>query len=45
MARPSKYTSEFRRRAVEGVLDHNRTVIKVGHSLSITTPETLRRWD
>lgn len=44
MARPSKYTSEFRRRAVEEVLDRNRTVVEVARSLSITTPETLRRW-
>lgn len=44
MARLSKYTSEFRRRAVEKVLERNRTVTEVAHSLSITTPETLRRW-
>jgi len=44
MARPSKYTSEFRRRAVEEVLDRNRTVVEVARSLSITTPVTLRRW-
>ena len=44
MARPSKYTSEFRRRAVEEVLDRQRTVTEVANSLSMTTPETLRRW-
>jgi transposase len=44
MARPSKYTPEFRRRAVEEVLDRERTVIEVARSLSITSPETLRRW-
>ena len=44
MARPSKYTAEFRRRAVEEVLDRERTVTEVARALSITTPETLRRW-
>jgi transposase len=44
MARPSKYTPEFRRRAVEEVLDRRRTVTEVANSLSMTTPETLRRW-
>ena len=44
MARPSKYMPEFRRRAVEEVLDRERTVTEVARALSITTPETLRRW-
>lgn len=44
MARPSKYTAELRRRAIEEVLDRGRTVTEVARSLSITTPETLRRW-
>ena len=44
MARPSKYTAEFRRRAVEEVLDWDRTVTEVARALSMTTPETLRRW-
>ena len=44
MARPSKYTPEFRRRAVEEVLDRERTVTEVAQALSITSPETLRRW-
>ena len=44
MARPSKYTAEFRRRAVEEVLDRDRKVTDVARALSITTPETLRRW-
>ncbi len=39
MARPSKYTPEFRRRAIEEVLDRGRTVTEVAKSLSITTPE------
>ena len=43
MARPSKYTAEFRRRAVEEVLDRD-AVTEVARALSITTPETLRRW-
>ena len=44
MARPSKYTPELRRRAVEEVLDRGRKVTEVAQSLSINTPETLRRW-
>ena len=44
MARPSKYTPEFRRRAVDEVLDRGRKVTEVANSLSINTPETLRRW-
>jgi len=44
MARPSKYTAELRRRAIEEVLDRGRTVTEVARSLSIATPETLRRW-
>jgi len=44
MGRPSKYTPELRRRAIEEVLDRERTVTEVARSLSIATPETLRRW-
>lgn len=44
MARPSSYTPEFRRRAVEEVLDRQRRVTEVAKSLSMKTPETLRRW-
>ena len=44
MARPSKYTPELRRRAVEEVIDRDRKVVEVAASLGITTPETLRRW-
>jgi len=44
MARPSKYTAELRRRAIEEVLDRGRTVTEVARSLSIAAPETLRRW-
>lgn len=44
MGPPSKYTSEFRHRAIEEVLDRGRTVTAVAASLPITTPETLRRW-
>ena len=36
--------AEFRRRAVEEVLDRGRGVTEVANRLSITTPETLRRW-
>ena len=44
MARPSKYTSELRRRAVEEVLDRDRSVTDVAKSLGIATPESVRRW-
>lgn len=44
MARPSKYTPEFRRRAIEEVLDRGRSVTEVANSLSIASPESLRRW-
>jgi len=44
MARPSKYTSELRRRAVEEVLDRDRSVTEVARSLGIATPESVRRW-
>lgn len=44
MARPSKYTPELRRRAVEEILDRDRKIVEVAASLGITTPETLRKW-
>ncbi len=44
MACPSKYTSELRRRAVEEVLDRDRSVTEVARSLGIATPESVRRW-
>ena len=44
MARPSRYTPELRRRAVEEVIDRDRKVGEVAASLGIVTPETLRRW-
>ena len=44
MARPSKYTPELRRRAIEEVIDRDRKVGEVAASLGIATPETLRRW-
>ena len=44
MARSSKYTPEFRRRAVDEVLDRDRRLVDVARSLSIASPETLRRW-
>ena len=43
MARPSQYTAELRRRAVEEVLDRNRKIAEVAASLGIRTPETLRK--
>jgi len=42
MARPSKYISELRRRAVEEVLDRDRSVTEVARSLGIATPESVR---
>ena len=44
MARPSKYTPELRRRAVEEVIDRDRRIVEVAASLGIATPDTLRRW-
>lgn len=44
MARPRKYSDEFRRRAVEEVLDRGRKVVEVATQLGVTSPETLRKW-
>src|SRR5215211_664602 len=44
MARPSKYSPELRRRAVEEVLDRDRGVTEVARDLGIGSPETLRNW-
>ena len=44
MGRPRKYSDEFRRRAVDEVLDRDRKVPEVAKQLGIATPETLRRW-
>lgn len=44
MATPKKYPDEFRRRAVDEVLERGRKVSEVAGQLGITSPETLRRW-
>ncbi len=44
MARPKKYPDEFRRRAIDEVLERGRKVGEVAGQLGITSPETLRRW-
>jgi transposase len=44
MARPKKYPDEFRRRAVDEVLERGRKIAEVAGQLGITSPETLRRW-
>lgn len=43
MARPKKYSDEFRRRAVDEVLEWDRKIPDVASSLGITLTETLRR--
>lgn len=45
MGRPKKYSDEFRRRAVDEVLERSRAIPEVASSLGITSNETLRRWD
>ena len=44
MARPTKYSKELRRRAVEEVLDRKRKISEVASQLGIGSPETLRKW-
>ena len=44
MGRPSKYSDELRRRAVDEVLVRDRKVGEVAGQLGIASPETLRRW-
>jgi len=44
MGRPSKYSAELRRRAVDEVLVRERKIAEVADSLGITSPETLRKW-
>ena len=44
MARPTKYSKELRRRAVEEVLDRGRKIPEVASQLGIGSPETLRKW-
>jgi transposase len=44
MGRPKKYPDEFRRRAVDEVLERGRKIPEVATQLGITSAETLRRW-
>jgi transposase len=44
MARPSKYSPEFRRRAIDEVLERGRKIPDVARDLGIGSPETLRNW-
>lgn len=44
MGRPSKYSSELRRRAVDEVLERDRKIPEVAGQLGIGSPETLRKW-
>src|SRR5205085_7994036 len=41
MTRPTKYSKELRRRAVEEVLDRGRKIPEVASQLGIGSPETL----
>ena len=44
MGNASKYGAEFRRRAVEEVLDRDRSVPEVTRELGIGSAQTLRNW-
>lgn len=44
MGRPSKYSDELRRRAVDEVLERGRKIPEVASQLGIASPESLRRW-
>jgi transposase len=44
MGRPSKYSAELRRRAVDEVLERDRKIPEVTRQLGIGSPETLRKW-
>jgi transposase len=44
MARPSKYSPELRRRAIDEVLERGRKVPDVARDLGIGSAETLRNW-
>jgi len=44
MARPSKYSPELRRRAIDEVLERGRKVPDVARDLGIGSSETLRNW-
>lgn len=44
MGRPSKYSPELRRRAIEEVIDRDRKLVDVARDLGIGSPETVRNW-
>jgi transposase len=44
MGRPSKYSDELRRRAIEEVIDRGRKIPDVARDLGIGSPEKLRGW-
>lgn len=44
MGRPSKYSPELRRRAIEEVIDRDRKLADVARDLGIGSPETVRNW-
>lgn len=44
MGRPSKYSDELRRRAVDEVIERGRKIPDVARDLGIGSPETLRNW-
>ncbi len=44
MGRPSKYSPELRRRAVDEVIERDRKIPEVAAQLGIGSPETLRNW-
>ncbi|MFN8038888.1 MAG: IS3 family transposase [Acidimicrobiales bacterium] len=44
MGRPSKYSDELRRRAVDEVIERGRRIPDVARDLGIGSPETLRNW-
>lgn len=44
MGRPSKYSPELRRRAVDEVIERDRKIPDVARQLGIGSPETLRNW-
>jgi len=44
MSRPSKYSAELRRRAVDEVLERGRKIPEVARDLGLGSPETLRKW-
>jgi transposase len=44
MGRPTKYSPELRRRAIDEVLERGRKISEVAKQLGIGSDETLRKW-